>query len=93
MRAELPKLLAAAQVCDNSLDRLPCSGFVSNECGCKVPVDAPNLPAAQAYVSAVAAVAKCGIACPAIVCPEPTSAQCKSEGGSVKGVCVVRATP
>jgi hypothetical protein len=87
MRAELPKLLTAAQVCDVSLDRLPCTGFVSNECGCKVPVDGPSLPAAQAYVSAVAALAKCGIACPAIVCAEPTSATCQTEGTQTKGHC------
>jgi hypothetical protein len=87
MRAELPKLLTAAQVCDVSLDRLPCTGFVSNECGCKVPVDGPSLPVAQAYVSAVAALAKCGIACPAIVCAEPTSATCQTEGTQTKGHC------
>jgi hypothetical protein len=92
MRAELSKLLTAAQVCDISLDRGACTGFVSNECGCKVPVDAPSLAAAQSYVTAVAAVIKCGgVACPAIACAEPVAAHCQTEGAAAKGHCVVGA--
>lgn len=51
---QLPPLLSAAQSCDVSLSRLPCGGFVSNECGCQVPVDLPGSTPAQNYQKAVA---------------------------------------
>jgi hypothetical protein len=86
--ANLPKLLSAAQTCDNSLNRLPCSGFVNNECGCPVPVELPNSSVTQSYVSAIAQVMKCGVACPDVLCREPTSARCQTEGGQAMGRCV-----
>ncbi|HWA71306.1 MAG TPA: hypothetical protein VG937_03180 [Polyangiaceae bacterium] len=86
--ANLPKLLTAAQSCDNSLDRLPCTGFVSNECGCKVPVDLANSSVTQIYLNAVAQVMKCGVVCPDLICREPTTARCQSEGTQSMGHCV-----
>lgn len=88
VRANLPMLLSTAQACNAALDRLPCTGFVSNECGCKVPVDLANSSATQSYMSAVAQVIQCGVVCPDILCLVPVSARCQTEGTQTMGRCV-----
>lgn len=91
--AAADRLLPAAQACNLALSsRLPCSGFVEDQCGCKVAVDLATSPATRAYSDAVAtASSQCLISCPAVVCPEPTSATCVTEGSETVGTCV--ATP
>jgi hypothetical protein len=87
--ANADRLLPAAQSCDNSLNRSPCTGFIEDECGCKMAVDMPSSPAARAYHDAIAtALSQCLVNCSAVVCPAPISATCMTTGSSTMGTCV-----
>jgi hypothetical protein len=86
--AQLEKLLSEAQECNTSLNRLVCTGFVKNQCGCSVAVDLPGSEATKKYVAAVEALKPCAIACPAIICSIPTVARCDAPGGGIIGRCV-----
>jgi hypothetical protein len=91
MRAELSSLLTQAQACTSSENAQPCTGFVSNECGCMLPVNSATSVATQAYRNhfdmIVAACAMPG--CPDLVCPDATRATCTSDGSAATGHCVL----
>jgi hypothetical protein len=92
MRNELSSLLAQAQVCNDAMNALPCTGFVDSECGCPVPVNNPKSEATAAYVDLVARLNKeCSILCPAVLCVRPTRAVCSTLGGEIVGHCVASA--
>ena len=80
--------LETAQVCNLAQNATSCSGFMNDECGCKVPVNDPDSKAAQDYKDAVDALGSCAV-CTAALCKNPGNAECHSTtGGSIQGRCV-----
>lgn len=82
---QLDDKLTAAQVCSRAQDS-NCQGFVTNECGCKVPVNNPSSAAAKAYLAAVDDAMSC-VACTDSICPSGSKAYCQADA-SVEGHCV-----
>lgn len=78
--------LAAAQKCSLAMDATSCTGFVENECGCKVPVNNASSSATKAYLTAVDNALSC-VACTDQACPNANNAYCKRSGDGLDGVC------
>jgi hypothetical protein len=79
--------LEAAQACNLAQDARTCSGFVSDECGCKVAVNNPNSPETKDYLAAIDALGDC-VACTAARCTQPLEAVCgATSGGLTMGRC------
>jgi adenosyl cobinamide kinase/adenosyl cobinamide phosphate guanylyltransferase len=89
MRSKLSSLLTEAQVCSVAANAKQCTGFVENECGCPVPVNKPESEVTAQYTDLVARLNKeCSTICAAVLCVEPTSATCSTQGSQAMGHCV-----
>jgi len=82
--------LEAARECNLAADALQCTGKVTNQCGCQVPVQRTDSTATKAYLKTQQLLEDkgCIIACTAIACPSVTNAQCKASGTGAMGTCV-----
>ena len=81
--AEAQAALASAQVCDPTATA-KCTGKVEDLCGCVVPVNDAASQQTKTYLELREAAIKCGVACPAIVCPEPTAVMCGFGGATTR---------
>jgi hypothetical protein len=80
--------LAGAQVCYTSSGKPFCTGYTTNECGCKVPVNDAEATDTQTYVKAREAFsAACSASC-STPCVEPKGQTCQLILGLVVGSCV-----
>lgn len=57
-----------------------CTGSVEDLCGCTVPVNDENSELTKNYLTLREPAVRCGVACLAIVCPEPTTPMCGISG-------------
>lgn len=83
--------LADAQACNVATDALPCTGKVSNLCGCEIPVHRPDSAETQAYLATLQRLKKmkCAAVCLDIACFPVGLAVCRPTAtGSVVGTCV-----
>jgi len=88
--ANVARLLPAAQACNDTMGRLPCTGFVQDQCGCRVPVDVMTSMTSRAYTEAVAtALSQCLVSCPPVGCPTGTRATCENRNEQGIGTCVL----
>lgn len=80
--------LAGAQTCYTSSGKPFCTGYTTNECGCKVPVNDAEALDTEVYVKARDAfTASCNAACTS-PCVEPKGQTCQLILGLVVGSCV-----
>ena len=81
-------MLQGAQTCYTSSGEPFCTGYTTNECGCKVPVNNPSSIDTDNYLKALGAFRdECSATC-AVPCVEPKSQTCQLIFGLVVGACV-----
>ena len=82
--------LETARECNLNADALQCTGKVSNQCGCQVPVQRTDSAATKAYLKTLQLLEDkdCIIACTAVACPSVANADCKASGTGSMGTCV-----
>ena len=82
--------LEAARVCNLDQEALQCTGKVTTQCGCQVPVQRTESAETKAYLKTLKEIEDkhCIIACTAIACMAASNAQCKASGSSAMGTCV-----
>jgi hypothetical protein len=80
--------LQGAQTCSTASGEAFCTGYASNECGCKVPVNRGESIATENYVKARDTFkSECSATC-TTPCVEPKSQSCQLIFGLVVGSCV-----
>jgi len=82
--------LEAARECNPNLEALQCTGKVTTQCGCQVPVQRTDSPESKAYLKTLKELEDkdCIVACTAIACMSVSNAQCRSSSSSSMGSCV-----
>ena len=82
--------LQGAQTCYTTSGKPFCTGYTTNECGCKVPVNEAESAETQKYGKARDEFgASCAASC-TTPCVEPTGQTCQLIFGTVVGSCVAR---
>ncbi len=91
LRNGLAKLQDEAQACSPNGNMDQCTGSVSSECNCPVPVNSQNSAATRAYTAALEQYKKrCAVACAAVLCAPAIGARCQGQGNGPQssGQCV-----
>jgi hypothetical protein len=86
--ADVRAKLKEAQACNLAQDSLSCTGLVTDECGCDVPVNNLKSEATKTYRAALDALGDCAV-CTEALCHSGDRAYCQSSGNAVDGHCAL----
>ncbi len=83
VQQRLSETLNELQACHPKAAQVQCTGTVLTICGCQVPINDPDSDLAAAYerdLNFIESNCSGEIACPAVLCFEPTTASCVQAG-------------